>query len=205
MTNVEFAPILVGRLKRLAIGCLCGAGALAAGACADGGGIPTSPTASVAPSSLAATAPSNVGIVPQAVVAATSANKGRPFHGSFRATETDEFQPPDTLVSHLSGTGNTNFGEFSLKFDEQIVLGETTAAGTGSFTLTATNGGTIIGTVTVFGTYVPVGVRIVEQATITGGTGQFADATGTFTVRRLLLEGTDVRRSAGSFAGTISY
>jgi len=45
-------------------------------------------------------------------------------------------------------------------------------------------------------------VRIVEEATITGGTGRFAGATGSFTTVRLYdpVAGT----TSGSFEGTIS-
>jgi hypothetical protein len=44
---------------------------------------------------------------------------------------------------------------------------------------------------------------IVETNTITGGTGRFAGATGSFTVERLLNRVTGV--TSGSFEGTISY
>ena len=45
-------------------------------------------------------------------------------------------------------------------------------------------------------------LEIVEDATITGGTGRFAGATGSFTCERLYdtIEGT----TTGSFEGTIS-
>jgi hypothetical protein len=47
-------------MKLVAIACLC-AGALVSGGCADGRGVPTSPSASAAVSGLAATAPGNEG------------------------------------------------------------------------------------------------------------------------------------------------
>jgi hypothetical protein len=45
-------------------------------------------------------------------------------------------------------------------------------------------------------------LAIVETATITGGTGRFAGATGSFTVVRLF--NTVIGTTAGSFTGTIS-
>ena len=51
---MKFAIFLT--TKRVAVGCLC-AGALAAVACADGGGVPTSPSASAVAPSLSASSP----------------------------------------------------------------------------------------------------------------------------------------------------
>jgi hypothetical protein len=46
-------------------------------------------------------------------------------------------------------------------------------------------------------------VSIVEVYTITGGTGRFADATGTFTLRSTLDQSTGV--SSGTFSGAIDH
>ncbi len=71
---MKFAMVLT--MKRVVIGCLC-VGALAAGACADGRGIPTGPSASAAVSSVAATAPGNEGTVRQALAPSLSASFSR--------------------------------------------------------------------------------------------------------------------------------
>jgi len=60
-------------MKFVVIGCLC-AGALVAVGCADGGSVPTSPSASAAVSGLAATAPGNEGITRPAVSPSLSAS-----------------------------------------------------------------------------------------------------------------------------------
>ncbi|MGB2714144.1 MAG: hypothetical protein WBC51_08205 [Vicinamibacterales bacterium] len=51
---MTFAGVLT--TKRVALGCLC-AGALAAGGCADGSGVPTRPSAGLSASALAASSP----------------------------------------------------------------------------------------------------------------------------------------------------
>ena len=71
----------------------------------------------------------------------------------------------------------------------------------GSFTLTAANGDTLFGTSTGLGTVVDGIAYIQETHTITGGTGRFAGATGTFAAGRVLVEATGI--FASSFDGTI--
>jgi hypothetical protein len=72
-----------GCMKFVVIGCLC-AGALAAVGCADGRGVPTSPSATAAVSSLAATAPGNEGTARPAVAPSLSAS---PRTGDLYATK----------------------------------------------------------------------------------------------------------------------
>ena len=76
--------------------------------------------------------------------------------------------------------------------------------GAGTFEFVGSNGDTIFGTAT--GTATPTNppdvLTIEWDATITGGTGRFAGATGGFTVTRLYSTATLV--SSGSFEGTLS-
>ena len=76
---------------------------------------------------------------------------------------------------------------------------------TGSATFTAANGDTL--TATVDGqatpTTTPGVLSIVEVYTITGGTGRFADATGTFTLHSTVNQATGV--SSGTFSGAIDH
>jgi hypothetical protein len=46
-------------------------------------------------------------------------------------------------------------------------------------------------------------VSIVEDYTITGGTGRFADASGTFTLESILNQATGL--SSGTFSGSIDH
>ena len=73
--------------------------------------------------------------------------------------------------------------------------------GSGSFTLTAANGDTLFGTSTGLGTVVDGIAYIHETHTVTGGTGRFAGATGTFAAGRVLDLATGI--FASSFDGTI--
>jgi hypothetical protein len=74
----------------------------------------------------------------------------------------------------------------------------------GSFRLTAANGNTL--ETTIAGSSEPTDIpgvfRITEINTITGGTGRFANAKGSFTMERL----TDLNTgfTSGSFHGTIT-
>jgi hypothetical protein len=154
-----------------------------------------------------ANAPGIVGTVPQTVGTAKSATAAQPFKGSFTLGEgTGEFVPPSTVVVQVPGTGNaTHLGRFTATFDIQIdVSHETTQTSTGTLHLVAADGdrvfSTLVGTATVAGDI----ASIVETCTITGGTGRFADATGSFVVER----STNLATGAappGSFDGTISY
>jgi hypothetical protein len=70
-------------MQSVIIACLC-AGTLAAVGCADGGSVPTKPSASAAVSGFAATAPGNQGPAGPAVAAALSAS---PRSGDLRVTK----------------------------------------------------------------------------------------------------------------------
>jgi hypothetical protein len=80
-----------------------------------------------------------------------------------------------------------------------------TLRGTGFATFTAANGDTLsanaVGQATP--TSVPDQLSIVEVYTITGGTGRFAGATGTFTLESSLNRSTGV--STGAFKGGIDF
>ena len=103
----------------------------------------------------------------------------------------------------MDGTGHaSHLGRFTFSAPHTVDPLTRTAAGT--YTLTAANGDTLTATFTgrakpITGTTTLV---IVETATITGGTGRFAGATGTFTVTREY--DTAAGTTTGAFDGTIS-
>jgi hypothetical protein len=109
-------------------------------------------------------------------------------------------QPPLASV-HISATGNaTQLGRFTLEVPH--IVNFATAFGQGTFTFTAANGDTLTADFTGHAqTGTPI-FSIVEDATITGGTGRFAGASGSFIVHRSFdpAGGT----TTGSFEGTIS-
>jgi hypothetical protein len=79
-----------------------------------------------------------------------------------------------------------------------------TQAATGNIHFLAANGDLLVASFTGQGLPSPTpGVlAVVEEATITGGTGRFTAATGRFTMERLVIQATST--TSGSFNGTIS-
>ena len=126
-----------------------------------------------------------------------------PFNGSWVSHETYDVQFPVMFV-HGTATGcATQIGRYTATYEEQVDL--LTGSSVGAITVVAANGDVIFATQTGQGdpTPDPDIFSIVEVSTITGGTGRFADATGTFTITRLVDLTTG--DSSGSFNGTISH
>ena len=100
----------------------------------------------------------------------------------------------------ILATGHaTQLGRYTLAIAETVNLLEATA--TGTFTFTAANGDTVYGTFTGHADLGPP-IVILEDATVLGGTGRFAGATGSFSISRLFNPVN--RTTTGSFEGTIS-
>jgi hypothetical protein len=112
-----------------------------------------------------------------------------PFHGVFEGDYTVTpipGTPTATLVVSASGVGS-QVGAFELEIPH--VVNFATSNATGSYLMTAANGDMVIGTFTGHAT--PIGTdghyaMLVEEVTITGGTGRFEGATGSFTAVRLI-------------------
>jgi hypothetical protein len=117
-----------------------------------------------------------------------------PFQGSLTGHADGSGFP--SVVVHATGHA-TQLGQFALTMPHVVNPPANTAAGT--FEFVAANGDTLFGTQTGVATLTatPNLIFIVETATITGGTGRFADATGGFTIERLY------DRVSGATAGLI--
>ena len=128
-----------------------------------------------------------------------------PLRGSFTAADRSTFAPPN-LVLQGTGEGNaTHVGRFTVTITDIVSLA--TASSTGTFDVTAANGDQLFAT-TAGGEdqFTPPNISHVTLiATIVGGTGRFASATGTFAVERTatidFAAGTST--ATGSFDGHI--
>ena len=129
-----------------------------------------------------------------------------PVRGGFAGVATVS-GGPEILTAVVNATGNaSHLGRFTLAIPHLVNRGTSpfpfpwTSAGFYQFV--AANGDTLSASFTGQVNPIPGGLADVEIATITGGTGRFAGATGSFTVTRLKDTVTFV--TTGSFEGTIS-
>ena len=125
-----------------------------------------------------------------------------PFKGRVNAVETGTVVFPTRFLDR-EGTGNaTHLGRYTEHVT--MVINIPTLSSTGAATFTAANGDTLLATVAGQATRTsPTTLSIVEVYTITGGTGRFADATGSFTLTSTVEQTTGV--SSGKFSGTIDH
>ena len=126
-----------------------------------------------------------------------------PFNGTLEGVVTHT--PIDAVHDQVDvdATGHaTQLGQFML--DIPHIVDHTNGTAIGTYKFTAANGDTVFAVFTgqATPTATPGVLYIVETAIITGGTGRFAGATGSFICERLFdrIAGTTV----GSFEGTIS-
>ena len=126
-----------------------------------------------------------------------------PFRGSLGGVVTHTPVDAQTDPVLVTATGNaTHLGKFALSVPH--LVNTTTKTAAGEYQFTAANGDTLTAQFTgqASPTMTPGVLYIVETATITGGTGRFAGATGSFVAERLYdrIAGTTI----GSFTGSIS-
>jgi len=126
-----------------------------------------------------------------------------PFKGRLEGDVTVTPLTPPLLQVDVEAIGKaTHLGKFTL--DIPHVVDPATRTAVGSYEFTAANGDKVYAEFTGIATptATPGVLYIEETATITGGTGRFAGATGSFTGERLYdtIAGTTI----GSFEGTIS-
>jgi hypothetical protein len=126
-----------------------------------------------------------------------------PFKGSFEGDVTVMPLAPPFLQVDVEATGNaTHLGQFTLDIPHKVNAATRTAAGYYEFT--AANGDKVYAEFTGVATptAIPGVLYIEETATITGGTGRFAGATGSFSVERWY--DMVALTTVGYFEGTIS-
>ncbi len=153
---------------------------------------PVSPTG--APSANAGTLAS-----PEGGNGVTSQPAAVPFKGNIEGTQSVTPLAFPFLAVNGSGSGSaTLLGQFTVHFPHTVNL--TTRIGVGTYTFTAASGDTLTADFTgqANGTGL---VSIEEQATVTGGTGRFDGATGTFTVLREFDQSAGV--TSGTFEGSL--
>lgn len=133
-------------------------------------------------------------------VSATAAET--PFKGKVDAVETGTVVGPTRFLVRDGGGTATHLGKYTEHITMQINL--PTRHSMGAATFTAANGDTLTATVEGQATPASPGVlSIVEVYSITGGTGRFADATGSFTLHSTVNQATGV--SSGTFSGAIDH
>lgn len=127
--------------------------------------------------------------------------KELPFKGTLQSVETYVVTPPIMSVT-ANGSGNaTHLGQYAISYEVEVNL--ETVAGVGSAQLVAGNGDILYANMS--GQATPTGTtdvfNVVEEFTITGGTGRFANASGSFTLNRVVNITTGV--TSGTMNGTI--
>ena len=125
-----------------------------------------------------------------------------PLKGSLQAFEAYDLQFPTLFVDAIGSGTSTHLGRFTVAYQVDVNL--LTGGGPASIHLVAANGDAIFATGLGQGspTEDPDVSSIVETYTIAGGTGRFEEATGSFTVERLVNVVTGT--TSGSFDGTIA-
>ena len=138
-----------------------------------------------------------------AVARPAAAGDQAPFRGRLEGVVTITPDVPPFMLVLVEAEGKANhLGRFSLTIPHRVNRDSRTAEG--SYHFVAANGDTLTADFTgqSFLTDTPGVLRIVEIATITGGTGRFEGATGGFVCERLF--DTASGETTGSFDGTIT-
>jgi hypothetical protein len=126
-----------------------------------------------------------------------------PFKGTLAGTATVTPLGGPIVAVEIDATGTATYlGRFTLEAPH--IVDQSTMTAIGTYTLTAANGDTITASLAGTARMVepPNVIAVTETATVTGGTGRFAGATGSIQVERVFNRATGV--TTGSLAGWIS-
>ena len=142
-----------------------------------------------------------LGVALAGTTLAAIAKAEKTFKGTLQSVETYVVNPPIMSVT-ANGSGNaTQLGQYAISYEVEVNL--ETLAGVGSAQLVAANGDILYANLS--GQATPTGTEdvfnVVEEFTITGGTGRFANASGSFTLDRVVNITTGV--TSGKMNGTI--
>ena len=132
-----------------------------------------------------------------------SAGDQVPFRGTLEGTATITPLSPPMVSVRIEATGSATYlGRFTLEAPH--VVNQATLTAVGTYLITAANGDTITADLAGTATMVepPYVISITETATVTGGTGRFAGATGSIQVERIFNRATGV--TTGTLSGWIS-
>ena len=141
-------------------------------------------------------------LVSATFVVSASAEKPLPFRGSIEALEIYQVNGPTMFVT-ATGTGEaTHLGRYTVSYEVEVDLPTGTGSGL-SAQYVAANGDSLFaeGSGQATPTDDPSVFVVVEIYTITGGTGRFAGATGSFTETRQVNIATGV--TSGTMDGKI--
>jgi hypothetical protein len=144
-------------------------------------------------------------ILTAALAVPAAAQKQVPFKGVIQGQDLDIGGPDTAFVVRTTGTGTgSHLGQFS--FTLEITLNALVGTDTGSACFTAANGdiiyATFAGSSEVIATPDGIAFMITETYTVSGGTGRFAGAQGSFRMDRVASPVTFT--TSGSFHGTIT-
>jgi hypothetical protein len=138
-----------------------------------------------------------------ALAGPVSAGDQLPFKGELAGTASITPLGGPIVAVEIEATGTATYlGRFTLRAPH--VVNQTTLTATGTYLITAANGDTITADLAGTATMVepPNVISISETATVTGGTGRFAGATGSIAVERIFNRATGV--TTGTLRGWIS-
>jgi hypothetical protein len=123
-----------------------------------------------------------------------------PFRGAFDGTQTVTPGTPPFATVQMHGEGEgSHLGRVEIAVPHTVNFA--TATATGICIIVAADGSRIVASFSGRAQLGPI-VTIVEQATITSGTGRFANAAGTFTIRRTFDPASGL--TTGDFDGTLN-
>ena len=142
-----------------------------------------------------------LGVALAGTTLAAPAKAEKTFKGTLQSVETYVVNPPImSVIANGSGTA-TQLGQYAISYEVEVNL--ETLVGEGSAQIVAANGDILYAN--LLGQATPTGttdvLNVVEGFTITGGTGRFANASGSFTVSRVVNITTGV--TSGTLSGNI--